>query len=145
MNPASKLDRALVDAIRNEVEWAAQEIARRHGLDALVTRCTCDAGGSNAAVTLQFATVVNGVAMTREAQEFEHGAGMVGLAAGVKLGATFAGRMPGGRETQFTVVGLAPRSGKTPVLAKCGGDGHTYKFAVDVVNRAVARVSGGAA
>ncbi|MFN0149595.1 MAG: hypothetical protein ACKVU1_02660 [bacterium] len=127
----AKMDRAAANALRAEIEAAAQAIAQKHGLDGLVKGCSYD-GESTITFKIEMAIVgANGVAQTHEAADFERYAREFGVADHVRLGSTFVSR---GRV--HTVVGLHARGRKLPVLAR-DPDGGTFKFAVDAVNRLV--------
>ena len=65
-----KMDRAAASALRAEIEEAAQAIARRHGLEALVKKCSFD-GATTVHFGIEMATIgENGVARTHEAEDF---------------------------------------------------------------------------
>lgn len=131
----TRMDLAAANALRAEIEAAAQAIAQKHGLDGLVKGCSYD-GQTTITFKIEMATVgTNGVAQTREAADFERYAREFGVAEHVHLGSTFDLR---GRT--HVVVGLHARGRKLPVLAR-DPDGGTFKFSSAAVNRLVARAS----
>jgi len=131
----ARMDLAAANALRAEIEAAAQEIARRHGLDALVKRCTTD-GENVLNIGLEMAIVgSDGIARTQEAADFEQYAREFGVEPHVRLGSVFELR---GR--RHVIVGLHARGRKLPVLAR-DPDGGTFKFSSDAVNRLVGRAS----
>lgn len=130
-----KMDLAAANALRAEIETAAQQIARRHGCDALVKRCTTD-GESVVHFGIEMALVgPDGIARTQEAADFERLARAYGVEPHVRLGSTFELR---GRT--HVIVGLHARGRKLPVLAR-DPDGGTFKLSSDAVNRLVGRAS----
>jgi hypothetical protein len=125
------MDRQKVVAIRDALNRAAADVAKQHGVEILVGRCTF--GTSNATFKLEVAEKsADGTVLTHEAQDFARYAEMFGLRK-EDLGRKFvnAGR-------SYTVCGLNLKAPRFPVLAK-SDDGKGYKFPAEAVARAIVR------
>lgn len=122
--------RASVRALAAEIESALAPIAERHGIQIKTGSATYL--GRNAVIKVECSGIdEHGEAETREALRFVSLAGSFGIAPHVRLRATFAAQ-----GATFTIVGLATRGTRFPVLAR-REDGKTFKFAVASVNRLV--------
>lgn len=116
----TRIDKKRAKEISEAVEAALQAVAERFGVTVSVR------GGKFTETSLDlpisFAVVAeNGVAMTREARDFQHNAPLLGLEP-TDLGKTFS---HGGHV--FTITGLAARSRSKPIVAT-RDDGRVYKW-----------------
>jgi hypothetical protein len=127
-----KLSKTLVNQILADCEQALAAVAERHGLELVRKSCRYTELEMPVAFKLK-AQVTNdaGTVVTQEARDFERYASGYGLDGG-DLGRAFSSR-----GKRYEVTGLAMRSRKYPVLARCSNTGRTYKFTADLVKRAL--------
>lgn len=121
------MDRQKAQTLVDEINAAAKAIAAAHGMTWAPARCTFD----TAALTVKLQLVEareDGVALTREAQDFIALAFTYGIAADA-LGKPITS---GGRS--FRIVGLKSRS-RNPILADDASTGRRFKLPAEHVAR----------
>ena len=123
-----KMTRSAARTIADDAQAALEDVAKRHGLTLK------KGGGQYDPIEGTFTPKFTFICATEDGipSDFSSNAPLYGL-----TDADY-GRIFSTHHGQFTICGIAPRSRKYPILAKCSNSGKTYKFAAS-------DVSGGAA
>jgi len=133
MTTIKHIDRNVARLLGEELEKAAQEIAKRYGLQVKGAGGSYMAGSFTAKT--EFAVIgENGIAETKDVEAFRLLASSFGLAA-EDLGRTF---VKDGKK--HTICGLRPKADRFPILAR-REDGKTFKFPAATVKVMLARAS----
>lgn len=128
----AKLDRKTVRNIGEEMERELEAVAKKYGVQIERGGATFDPNGNFATYKIKVSTVADdGTVMSKEAEDFKRKAGRFGLDPEM-LGKGFKHN----GET-FTVVGLAAKAKKYPVLVE-RADGKAFKMPSTLVRRAMA-------
>lgn len=122
-----KFDKPTLTLLRPKIQEALDQIAKEYDISLSLAGITFD----NNTATLKVKAAVknmNGEFVSEYAQPFKELASLYGLKA------DDLGKKVIIRNVEYTIVGLAPRSKKYPLLCKQKSNGKTYKFTtVDVV------------
>ena len=120
------LERSTVRDLSADIQAALQAVALKHGITFTPKGCTFSS--TSATFRIEAAVIGDGgVAETRERTDFPRYAGLFGLKP-EWLDKSFVH----GANT-FTIIGIATRKSKQPVLAKQQGNGKTYVFPANTV------------
>ena len=129
-----QIDKTFLKLIRTKIEEALAELGTTHNIRITAGGATYDRGGKFATMKLEITTIdETGKAASKDAEAFKVYAVMFGLKPD-DLGKKFLYH-----DRVCTITGLAPKSGKYPVLAE-RDDGKVYKFRVDDVTHGMGRL-----
>jgi len=123
------MERVQVKGMRPQIEEALVELGDKLGVKFEVGNAKFDS--VHVEFKLKALEIKNGKVQTPEKENFKKYAHMYGLNHSIKLGDRFS--VSG---DVYQIKGFKPRSRKFPVLATKVSTGASYKFPIEVVNRA---------
>ena len=123
---ATRFTKESLNALRTELSAAVSAVAAAHGITITIGSAGYTRDGMTATFKVELSSRdETGAVVTREAQAFTQMATTFGLQSS-DLGRVF--RQQG---KAFRITGLAPRSGRYPILAECQATGKTFKFGAE--------------
>lgn len=117
------MDRVKCQQLRESMNGLFADLEKKHGVKVKIGRANYSS--ANAMFALEICDIVNGEAMTKEAEAYKRYAALYGLPED-GLGKTFQYQ-----GKAYKIVGLSPKAYRFPVLVEANGK--TYKFPVDTV------------